>query len=621
MLAGMIVAVALAGVFSSSAATLGGVASGALGAARATTQRITGIGIDWTPIASGSEWTADAVTLTTDPGESFQAGDRIRLTIDRRDSPTCEPTATATSGAVVGIGRSALADACGRVAFSDIDSIAVSITGYGLAASFTGSLGDVHGTLAAFGGTVVDPDRTLSAKIGTGRVNGVSYLDDITVNVSAPGLSAADLAGGRLIARFHHTDTQAVFESSGTISLNGSAPIHVDSAADGSAVITVTVDPIRLAEVNRFSVVLSTPQHLGAERQGSAGDHAISTTAGSIGDGSDDGESPGSPVSTALEPIGLDTRLGYQYTEPVNFDGGSLGFCHSFSVTNTSTEPVDWTLTFDTSLVPLWGFDPTAPNAFSSAWNWETVSYDAATHRWTIRGVGGTRVAQPGATVGSMGYCVQNVPTPPVDPAGFGTAVAVSASSHAYWVQLSLSVTSPSHWNLPWEVTIDLADYVCPAGLQGASLQWHSGIQVTKLDATRYTLRGAAGSNTRFVSASRPVSISPLLGYGPTGGQYKLPCGGAARMVVQSETPPEAPSVAEPTPAEPTPAEPTPAESVLTETTPTQSASATSAAAEPTPAGAAPARSAPVGESVPAEPASVPSTEPTEVPEPTGASE
>lgn len=606
-LAGMIVAVALAGVFSSSAATLGGVAPGALGAARASTQRISGIGINWTPVASGPEWTADAVTLTTDPGESFQAGDRIRLTIDRRDNPTCEPTATAASGTVVSIGRSALADACGKVAFGDIDSIAVSITGDGPATSFTGGLGGVHGTLAAFSGTVVDPDRTLSATIGTGKTGGVSYLDDVTVKVSAPGLTAADLAGGRLIARFHHTDTQAVFERAGSVSLDGSAPIHVTSAADGSATITVTGDPIRLADVNRFSIVLSTPQHLGADRPGAA-DHAISTTAGSIaGDGSDDGgEPPISPASTALEPVGLDARLNYQYTEPANFDGGSLGFCHTFSVTNTSTEPVDWTLTFDTSLVPLWGFDPTAPNAFSSAWNWETVSYDATTHRWTIRGLGGTRIAQPGATVGSMGYCVQNVPTPPVDPAGFSAAVTVSSSSHAYWVQLSLSVTSSSHWNLPWEITIDLADYVCPAGLQGASLQWHSGAQVTKLDATRYTLRGAAGSNTRFVSASRPVSVSPLLGYGPTGGQYKLPCGAAAHTAVESESLSEAASVAGPTSAEPAP---------------TQSMAAASAAAEPAPAEPLPARSAPAGDLAPAEPATAPATEPTEVPEPTGADE
>ena len=607
-LAAVLVGMVLAGIVSSSAATLGGLTPGTLSAGRATTQRITGVSLDWTPVASGSGWAADAVTLTTDADQSFRTGDLIRLTIVRHGA-TCEPTATAASGTSVRIGRSALAQACGTIAFSDVDSIAVSITGDGLATTFSSGLGDVHGTLAAFSGTVVDPNRTLSATIGTSKVGGVAQLDKLTVDVTASGITAADLAGSTMIARFRHTDTQAVFERSGTVSLDSSAPIHVVSTSKGSVTIAVTGDPIKLSEVSRFSLVLSTAQHLGSRRPATGGEHAISMTAGSIEGGGN--ELPPVPsVSTALEPIDLDPRLSYRYTEPSNFDSSTLSFCHNFTVTNTSAKPVNWTLTFDTSLVPLWGFDPTAANAFSSAWNWETVSYDKSTHLWTIRGTGGTRVAQPGATVDSMGYCVQNVPVPPVDPATFSSTVAVSSSSNDYWVQLSLSVTSASHWNRPWEITIDLADYVCPSGLQGASLQWHSGVQVTKLDGNRYTLRGVSGTNTRFVSASRPVSISPLLGYGPTGNKYKLPCAGtrtAARSAVLPETPvaeptttPTEPAVAEPTPAQPASAEPTVAEPAATEPATVKAV-------------------APAGVATPAEPATGPSTDSVEAPEPTGA--
>ncbi|MCA0253657.1 MAG: hypothetical protein LCH76_15490 [Actinobacteria bacterium] len=559
-LVALLAAVALAGVVTSSAATLGGAVPGALGGAQASTQRITGINLEWTPVASGSTWTADAVTVTTDPGESFLAGDRVKLTIDRSDAADCELTTTAAAGDSVRFGRAALTGSCQTLAFGDIGSIAVAVTGDDLATTLGSSLGDVRGTLAAFSGAVVDLDRTLKVEVGTGKVTGVTSVTSLSVDVAATGLTAADLAGAHLIARLSHSDTQASFDYSGTVSLDGSAPIHITSAGGGTATIAIAIDPVRLADVNRFGIVLSSSQHLGASRSDAPGAYAISTVTGTIaGSGSDDDPDPTPAVSSALDPVALDQRLSYSYQLPANFDGNSLGFCHNFTITNTSSQPVDWTLTFDTSQAPLWGFDPTAANAFSSTWNWETVSYDAARHQWTIRGTAGMRTVQPGATLGTMGYCVQNVPVPPVDPTKLSSTVTVLPSSGQYWVQLSLSVTSSSHWNLPWEITIDLADQVCAAGLQGASLQWHSGIEVTKLDATRYTLRGRAGSNTRFISASRPIALSPLLGYAPTGGQYQLPCGKSARTAISRATaqPEATPSPeAAPEPSEPTVTEP-----------------------------------------------------------------
>ncbi|MGC3954975.1 MAG: hypothetical protein QM804_12165 [Propionicimonas sp.] len=533
-LAGLI-ALALAGIVTSSAASIGAVHPAPLGAAQATTQRITGVNLDWSPVGRSSHWRADAVTISTDPGQEFQAGDRVKLTIVGTEAGSCELTRTTSAGTTVGFDRSALATACGSVNLDDISWVAVALSGEQLSATFSSGLGEIRGTLAAFSGAVVNPERTLRGSTETRLINNVSHLSGVSVQVAARGLSTADLAGTRVIARLYHTDTDTVFEYAGTISLDRTAPIHVEPAADGSGLV-VGIDTIaladrdgtarpRVAQVNRFSVALSEPQHLGANRAGAA-DYAFSSVTGTIAAVPD----PTPKVSTALEPVNLDQRLTYQYPATTNFDGNSLAFCHNFSVTNTSDQAIDWTLTFDTSLVPLWGFDPTAPDAFASTWNWETVSYDPAGHRWTIRGKGESRVVKPGATVSNLGYCTQNVPTPPVDPASFTASLKVSSAS-AYWMQLSLSVTSTSTWNRPWEITVDLADLVCPAGLPKSGLSWGSGVEVTQLDATRYTLRGKPSGNTRFVAASRPITIAPVVSYAPLNGQYQLPCGkaGAAR--------------------------------------------------------------------------------------------
>lgn len=552
LVAALVLAV-LASAITASAAGLGGLASGLLSGARAETRHHTGIDLTWTPAASGSSWRAEAVTLTTNPGESFRSGDRVTLTIQRHDSTACELGATTSAGDTIHFDRTAFAAACRTVAFDEIDSIAVAVAGDDPATTLTSDLGEVHGTLSAFGGSVIDPDRSLRTRIGTGRIGGISYLNALSVEVEGAGLSAADLAGARVIARLFSTDTSTAYEYSGAVSLTSSEPIHVDSTTTGATVITFTIDPIRLSDVNRVGIVLASPQHLGAGGTGgTASRYAISTVTDSLtgSGGSDDDETPAPPVSSALQAISLDQRLSYSYQEPTNFDANALGFCHTFTVSNTSSEPVDWTLTFDTSLPPLWGFDPTAAGAFSSAWNWETVSYDPATHRWTIRGKDGMRIVQPGATINGMGYCVADVPVPPVDPASFSSAVTVSASSNAYWVQLSLSVSSSSHWNRPWEVTVDLADHVCGAGLQDAALQWHASVEVTRLDATRYTVRGRLGANTRFVSASRPISLSPLLGYAPAGGKYRLPCDVTARTAGSGSAALPETAITEPIPSE-----------------------------------------------------------------------
>lgn len=516
-----------------SAATLGSAAADSLSSARASAQRLTGVQLDWTPVFVGTDWRVGGLSVAADPGQTFLAGDALKVALGRSSDTACEVTKTLSADTTTVDLDDLLQDDCQSTGFDEIDSVAVVVTGDDLAASFTSGLGEVRGTLSSFAGAVVNPNRTLRADVQT-SLDSSPYLGDIEVEVTEEGLTAARLAGSRVIAILQNPDTKATFEYSGVISLQKSDPIHVTSH-EGSTVHTITVDPtalagqagkprVKTAEVSRFTVIVYGPQHLGAAYDGAVGAYAVSTVEGTI----DAGSPPEATTGTALDPIGLDRRLSYQYPPASNFDSSTLSYCHSFTLSNTSDEPVDWTLTFNTSQRPLWGLDPTVSGAFSSAWNWETVSYDAVTHLWTIRGVGWNRTLQPNQTLSGMGYCVQNVPVPPVDPAAFTYSVSVNPASRADWTSLSLTVTTPSAWNLPWEVTLDLADYVCPAGLEGRSLQWHGDLVVTPVHGTVYRLRGRTGSYTRFVAAGRPLTIGSMLGYSPANGSFALPCGSAA---------------------------------------------------------------------------------------------
>lgn len=511
------------------AATLGGSTADSLSSARASTQRLTGVQLDWAPVFAGLDWRVDGLTVTADPGQTFLAGDVLKVTLGRSGDSACEVTKNLSEDATTVSLDAPLQEACQWIGFDEIDRVAVVVTGDDLAASFTSGLGEIRGTLSSFDGAVVNPNRTLRAGVETG-LESSPYVGDIEVDVTEDGLTAASLAGTRVSALLQNPDTQATFEYSGVISLDESDPIRV-APNGGSTVQTITVDlaalasragtpRVKTAEVSRFTVILSSPQHLGAAYDGAVGAYAVSVVDGTI----DADSPPDSTAGTALDPIGLDRRLSYQYPPATNFDSSTLSFCHSFTISNTSDEPVDWTLTFNTSYRPLWGLDPTASGVFSSAWNWETVSYDPATHLWTIRGVGWNRTLQPGQTLSGMGYCVQNVPVPPVDPAAFTHAVSVNPSSGAYWTSLSLTVASTSSWNLPWEVTLDLADYVCAAGLEGRPLQWHGDLVVTPVQGTVYRLRGRTGSYARFVASGRPLTIDSLLGYAPANGSFALPC-------------------------------------------------------------------------------------------------
>lgn len=583
----------------SAASTIGGVNGGALAAAQGTTQRINGVQLDWTPVAVKSSWMVGGLAVSTDPGESFAAGDRIKVTLVS-SATSCEVSTTAgAAGTSVSLSQSAITAACGQVGFDGLRSVAVSLTGDGLATSFSGNLGSLRGTLASFRGAVLDPQLDLKATAATTIVSGVPYVGTVTVAVTGGSVTASSLAGTQALVQFYGADTGKLFQYAGTISLDSSAAIRASSGT--GAGVTVSIDTAALAgsarpktsEVSTFSVALNAPQHLGSSA-GSAGAYAVSLASGTV-------DNPAPTTKWAVDAVNLDSRLGYQYSETeTNENNGSLSFCHTFTVTNTSSSAVDWKVTFDTSLPPLWGFNPLS-GGFRSAWGWDTVSYNATTHLWTIGGPFWAKTLQSKQSV-TAGYCVDNVPVPAADATTVSYGLRTSSSSNAWFASVDLSVTSTSRWNVPWEITFDLADYVCPAGLQGRTVMWAPNVQVVSARGTVYTLRGVTGWNTRYVSASKPLNFASVATYSPASGQYGPTCPSrSTRTVAVASTPSPSPSAT----ATPT-------------STPTPSAEPTASAA---PAQTTPAVPAEVSTGSPTEaPTAEPTASPTPTPTATGAS-
>lgn len=591
----------------SAATTTGGVTAGALAATRGQTQRINGVQLDWTPVAVKSVWTVGGLTVTTDPGESFAAGDQVKVTLVRSSS-SCEFSATAAAaGTKVSLSQSAITTACGQVGFDSVRSVALSVTGNGLATSFTGNLGNLRGTLASFGGAVVNPQLTLKANAATTVASGVAYVGTVTVTVTGGSVTASSLAGTQALVQFYGSDTGKLFQYSGTISLDSSAAIR---ASGSGTAVTVSIDTAALAgttrpktsDVDSFSVAFNSPQHVGASVTGSAGAYAVSLVTGTI-------ETPAPTAKWAVDAVNLDGRLSYQYSESeTNENNSSLSFCHTFTVTNTSSSAVDWRVTFDTSLPPLWGFNPLS-GGFRSAWGWDTVSYNATTHLWTIGGPSWARSLQSRQSV-TAGYCVDNVPVPAVNPTTFSYDLRPNSVSSNWFVSLDLAVTSTSRWNVPWEITVDLADYVCAAGLQGRTVMWAPTVQVLSGRGSVYTLRGVTGWNSRYVSTPKPLSLSSVATYSPANGQYGSTCQTrVSRTVAVAATPAPSPSAtAAPSPS----AMPTPTATEPTATTP--------APDEAAPVEEAPVESTPAATeagSAPATPTSEPAVQRTPTPTPT----
>lgn len=510
-----------AGVVTASASTLGGLDSDTLGSAGASTSHVPAVTLEWTGEPRGDSWDVAAVRVRAEE-HPFAAGDEVKLTVAGAASDGVAPcevrTTPVASTAEVLFGQREFA-ACGRLPFAQIDTVAVSVDGIGVEPVSTGSgLGEVRTALAAYAGGVRDAARAPRVSVATTLEDGVAVLSQITVDVPR-GATAAGLVGERVDVALRGNSGSAPARFGGLISSDPGAPVRVvtDPAGVGETFPSVVIDPRagrpraewpRAAAVTSFSVLLSAPQRLDSAHSAPA----ISMASGQLAQRG----------GTALDAIDLDKRLSYAYAPTRNHTNG-LTFCHVFAVTNTSKAPVTWKLAFDTSLEPLWGLDPTSPGAFSSQWGFTTTSFDARTHRWTIGGPAGDTVLAPGQTRSDMGYCAQNVPEPPVDPARYAASVSVVPGSSDWDVQLQVSIRSDSDWNVPWELTVDLADHVCGASLKGQTVTF-SRVQATPVpgSSTAYVLRGTTG-DTRYVSSDHPRDFV-FAAYPAGNSGWHLPC-------------------------------------------------------------------------------------------------
>lgn len=235
------------------------------------------------------------------------------------------------------------------------------------------------------------------------------------------------------------------------------------------------------------------------------------------------GEEGTQPVTDGTQPVNLDTRL--TYTEPSGKanPNNSLYYCYNFKVTNSSNEPVEWEVTFDTTKAPLWGMNPTriaanTPGALSSLWGGVTDNYNPENGYWTIKGESYNRTLQPGGEA-QVGYCAQaNIPE--ADPSTFSTEIAFSSGSNTYNAELAVRVTSTSSYFVPWEIEVDLADYACVNTLPSTITGVDGNSTLTRIEGTRYILRGVIATDTRFVSSSRPRDFV-FFRWNPGGQEYR----------------------------------------------------------------------------------------------------
>jgi hypothetical protein len=506
-------AIVLAGTVSASAATLGGASAHALGAATAATSRVPAVALEWAGTPSGSTWNVDSVLVRSE-GAPFAAGDTVKLVVAPAAGSTARPcevrTTPAAATAAVTFTASAFA-ACGALPFDRMGTAAVAVSGV-QAAVAASTVGDVRGALTSYAGELRNSARTLVTGVETVAEGGVSYISRITVAVTR-GATAADLVGERIDLALLTANGVVRTRVGGVVSGAADTAVRILSGASSP---TIAIDPRagrakadwpRPGDVTALSALLVETQRLGA----TASAPPVTLGSGVVA------AAPGS----ALEAISLDTRLAYDYT-PEGNHRNELTFCHTFTVTNTSSAAVTWRLTFDTSLPPLWGMDPRASGALSSKWGLATVSYAASTHRWTIGGESHNAVLAPGE-VASAGYCAGEVPEPPVDPSGYTAQVSLAAGGTNDHVQVQVSLRSERIWNEPWQLTVDLADYVCASSLAGKTVTFDR-VEATRVagSATKYVIRGTGG-DTRYVSASHPRDFV-FASYSPGGAGWAKPC-------------------------------------------------------------------------------------------------
>lgn len=233
------------------------------------------------------------------------------------------------------------------------------------------------------------------------------------------------------------------------------------------------------------------------------------------------GEDPGAYLDTAaiaeinstpaLKPVELTEGLDYAHSAP-QVHWTSMDFCHSFTLENTSSEPVEWELSLAVAPAPTWGWQPfstavTAPGQVThsdgkytfeqGAWSgssWETVSWDPGEGIWTIRGNTQADSANhspipAGETIQAQ-FCPRGVPEPEPNPALY--TWEFGGTPESWGVNLGVRIETSVITSIPWRIYIDLEDYVCGDYLdEGARVRWGDGYIVEPLtgEAHLYSVR------------------------------------------------------------------------------------------------------------------------------------
>lgn len=205
-----------------------------------------------------------------------------------------------------------------------------------------------------------------------------------------------------------------------------------------------------------------------------------------------------------LDPVEIPDGFEYVSGGP-EIHWRSMDFCHSFSLENTSDEPRDWELSFDVSQPPMWGWVPfdqpvTEPGQVAHSdghyviergeWNWgswETTRWDPESGLWAIRGNGWGHSENrspigPGSTA-QFQFCPRDVPEPEPQPALYTWSISYREGTPRSWgVVLGTRVETEVRSSIPWEIYIDLEDYVCGYYLDESALVEWGGYVVRPVD-------------------------------------------------------------------------------------------------------------------------------------------
>lgn len=514
-----------ASVVVGSAATLGGFHSESIGAASDDARSITTAQLEWNPEADDASPFPRAVRLSTGAGESFQRDDMVSITAAGQGNDTCSAKAVVTrdGSRVLDVPFAA----CG-VPLWELNGVEVTVSGPAGGRALKTNVGALSGALASFDGDVVRPANDTTAgytTVGSGADASVA-----TLRLAVRDASVEQLVGTRLMAMVSTTQQEPT-PYTGTIGTRASNEgIWVEQdLQDPAPTIVADLRALtdgrapQVADVAQYRLVVLQPQHLGAE-QSPATRYAVATADGTMDTSGGDAVVD---VSTALEPVGLDDRLQFTVIQRDEQTIPKLSFCYDFRVTNTSTTPVDWQLTFDTTKQPLWGMNPTL-GRFSGAvglkdlWGGQTTSFDVESGLWTISGQP-ENTTIPAATgkeqsYVDVGYCAQP-PVPPVNRNAFtAPTFSVESGSDRENVELRVKLSSASQFLVPWEGEIDFADHVCASTLPNRISAERATL--TRIEGTRYLVQGK-DADTMFVSENRPQDFI-FARYSPGGRPFEL---------------------------------------------------------------------------------------------------